>query len=123
MDVTLIPVPKAAGDEFALGGGYCLIGRARDCDLQLASCLVSRHHAELFTEDDSLRLRDLNSLNGTFVNGEQLVNECVLVDGDVVAFGMAAFEVRIVRRLGDCTPRGPAGAPVADRSAAPVTSQ
>jgi hypothetical protein len=96
MDVTLIPVPKLPGDEeFSIHGEHCLIGRGDDCDFRLANRMVSRRHAELYTDDDSLRLRDLDSSNGTFVNGEEIDNECVLHDGDVVAFGMASFEVRI----------------------------
>jgi len=51
----------------------CLIGRARDCTIQLQrepGCLdVSRHHCVLEIEPSGVRVRDLGSLNGTFVNG------------------------------------------------------
>jgi S1-C subfamily serine protease/pSer/pThr/pTyr-binding forkhead associated (FHA) protein len=48
---------------------------------------VSARHAEVRVVDDQATLRDLNSTNGTFVNGERLVGEHLLADGDVIAFG------------------------------------
>jgi len=70
-----------------------MVGRGHDCDLKLAHGTASRHHAELIADEDRLRLRDLASLNGTYVNGERISGECVLNDGDVVAFGMPSFRV------------------------------
>ena len=56
--------------------GYtrCLIGRAEDCDIQLPTDFlhadISRHHCVLEVEPPHIWVRDLGSLNGTFVNGE-----------------------------------------------------
>lgn len=51
----------------------CVIGRARDCTLRLprepGDLDISRHHCVLETASSGVRLRDLGSLNGTFVNG------------------------------------------------------
>lgn len=47
----------------------CLIGRAADCDLPLDDTRVSRHHARLEPHGGSWRLSDLESKNGTFVDG------------------------------------------------------
>jgi ABC transport system ATP-binding/permease protein len=62
------------------------IGRA-DSDIVLAQPLVSRHHAELRWEHGRHVLRDLDSANGTFVNGEKLHAARVLAPGDVVQIG------------------------------------
>lgn len=98
MIVKLIPLPAVSGEEHSVLVGRCLIGRGDDCDMRLDDHTVSRRHAELFSDDGhSLRLRDLESRNGTLVNRDELTGECALEDGDVVAFGMSSFEVRIDR--------------------------
>jgi hypothetical protein len=48
------------------------IGRSRDSDLTVAHPMVSRRHCEIFEADGALHVRDLGSLNGTFVNGERV---------------------------------------------------
>lgn len=48
------------------------IGRSRDCDLTVAHPMVSRNHCEIFESDGKLMVRDLGSLNGTFVDGERV---------------------------------------------------
>lgn len=56
--------------------GQCLVGRAEDCDLRLPSDFahsdVSRHHCLFEVDPPSIRVRDLGSRNGTFVNGEMI---------------------------------------------------
>jgi len=54
----------------------CLIGRARDCTIQLqrepGQLDISRHHCVLEIEPSRVQVRDLGSLNGTFVNGRMI---------------------------------------------------
>ncbi|MEX2326992.1 MAG: FHA domain-containing protein [Pseudomonadales bacterium] len=68
------------------------IGRALECDISILEPALSRKHAELELTDDGLLIRDLGSVNGTFVNGEK-VDEVALNDGDVLAFGKIKFIV------------------------------
>lgn len=68
------------------------IGRALECDISILEPALSRKHAELELTDDGLLIRDLGSVNGTFVNGEK-VDEVSLNDGDVLAFGRIKFIV------------------------------
>jgi len=62
------------------------IGRGSDNHIQLADELVSRHHAEILPEGDGFVLRDTESANGTFVNGQR-IQEATLSPGDTVKIG------------------------------------
>jgi EAL domain-containing protein (putative c-di-GMP-specific phosphodiesterase class I) len=68
------------------------IGRRTGLELSLPSDLVSKEHAELSVEGARLRVRDLGSTNGTFVNRER-VSEATLRAGDILHF--AHFEFRV----------------------------
>ena len=63
-----------------------VIGRSRDCDIQLADANVSRRHAELRQEGASYWIVDLGSTNGTEVNGKR-VERAKLRDGDKITLG------------------------------------
>jgi EAL domain-containing protein (putative c-di-GMP-specific phosphodiesterase class I) len=70
------------------------IGRSNGLQLVLQSACVSKAHAEIYTDGLALRVRDLGSRNGTFVNREP-VAEAPLHDGDVLHVG--DFELRVTR--------------------------
>lgn len=73
--------------------GKFLIGREQDCQLRPNSELVSRHHCVFSTDEFGLRVRDLGSTNGTFVNGQRIEKQVELKAGDRVAIGTLNFEV------------------------------
>src|SRR4051794_38847533 len=60
-----------------------LIGRSRSADLTIYSHKVSKEHAVIAQESEQYLIRDLNSTNGTFVNGKH-IDEVPLVDGDII---------------------------------------
>ena len=67
--------------------------RASDCDLILEHPEVSRHHAELLRIDGvSYELRDLDSTNGTLVNGVR-VGSRLVGDGDEICLGSLPFNL------------------------------
>jgi ABC transport system ATP-binding/permease protein len=68
------------------------IGRAQDNDVVIADLGVSRHHAELRRVGDRYQMVDLNSHNGTFVNGQR-INTAPLSEGDVVGIGPSMFRL------------------------------
>jgi hypothetical protein len=70
-----------------------LIGREQDCHLRPNSELVSRHHCVFAVDDFSVRLRDLGSTNGTFVNDHRVRGEVVLNTGDRIRVGKLDFEL------------------------------
>lgn len=73
------------------------IGRSPSCQLFLDSRSVSQKHAEVRSWRDGIRLVDLGSANGTFVNGERIEKPRRLAEGDVVRF--ADWEFRLVARV------------------------
>ena len=75
-----------AGESFEAIGDRALIGRSPECDVFLDDVTVSRRHAELVKEGASHTIRDLGSLNGTFVNRRRIEN-AVLEDDDEVQIG------------------------------------
>ncbi len=72
-----------------------MIGRARDCDYVLDYSAISRQHARLTSDQQSVYLEDLDSTNGTFVNGRRLVAGEVyrLRAGDEISFGKVCLWV------------------------------
>src|SRR5258708_4207616 len=84
---------KQQGKTIPLHVRQFLIGREQDCHLRPNSDLVSRHHCVFTLDDFALRLRDLGSTNGTFVNGERIQGQVVLKPGDHVAVGKLSFEI------------------------------
>ena len=87
LDELVIVTGSAAGSRFELVKEITSVGRHEESDLLLDDVSVSRHHA-LFTRTASGRvtLRDLNSLNGTYVNGTR-VEETTLHSADEVQIG------------------------------------
>jgi FHA domain len=69
-----------------------LVGRSRRCDIVLDDPGVSRRHARLVFRDGSWVLQDLQSTNGTTVNGVQ-VGRCQLRPGDSLTLGTACLRV------------------------------
>lgn len=70
-----------------------LVGRRAGLALSLPCQSVSKMHAELLPIDDILRVRDLSSTNGTFVNGFKISAESVVQAGDLLQFGNVIFQV------------------------------
>lgn len=73
-----------------------VLGRSEESDLQIPLATVSRKHAEIVMDelDNSVRLRDRGSSNGTYVN-DQRVTEVTLSPGDVIKIGPVVFTVQI----------------------------
>ncbi|MEO8553504.1 MAG: FHA domain-containing protein, partial [Kofleriaceae bacterium] len=67
--------------------GIVTIGRAPEVELRLDHSSVSRKHARIVVEPDGIEITDLDSHNGTRVNGAAVRGARALVDGDVVAVG------------------------------------
>ncbi|MFL7837602.1 MAG: FHA domain-containing protein [Candidatus Promineifilaceae bacterium] len=75
------------GSEYILQEDETTIGRSANNSIVLPSPEISRRHAHLWLDGDSILLEDLGSTNGTFVNNARLYNQVLLYDGDEVQFG------------------------------------
>ena len=73
------------------------VGRRSDVSLQLHSPAVSGRHAEFVEENGSLKLRDLDSTNGTFLNGGRFRGEVAVSEGDLVQFADLVFRIAQAR--------------------------
>lgn len=74
--------------------GDFVVGRSRRCDLRIMSASVSRMHCHLrLNEDGALRVADMNSLTGTFVNDRRVDGVTILNDGDILRIGPARVQV------------------------------
>lgn len=74
------------GTRYALTGDEVSVGRVPDNDIQLDDVTVSRQHAMLVRQGSAWLVRDLGSLNGTYVNNQR-VDESPVRHGDDVQIG------------------------------------
>jgi len=74
------------GTRYMLEGDQVTVGRVPDNDIQLDDFTVSRQHAVLVRQGDAWLVRDLGSLNGTYINSRR-VDESVVQHGDEVQVG------------------------------------
>jgi type II secretory pathway predicted ATPase ExeA len=89
LDGRLLKVVDLAGSRSRI-----LIGRAQDCELNLNSKFVSRHHAFILRTEGRIVIEDLHSSNGVFINSRK-VGRSELRPGDTVAIG--DFRLRLKR--------------------------
>src|SRR5256885_15704807 len=91
MDAKLVVV---AGDAPAQQYELSLptvIGRSRSVGVVVPNPLVSRQHCELFESQGLLMVRDLGSLNGTFVGDMRIAQEAALEPGELLTIGSVTF--------------------------------
>ena len=78
------------GDTRVLNERRLVMGRSKECDVQVADSNVSRRHAELRQEGSTWWVVDLDSTNGTEVNGKR-VPRAKLSPGDTIMLGETAL--------------------------------
>lgn len=73
--------------RFALSEGQNIVGRDPDADIHIEHGSVSRLHARISVQGDTVVLEDLQSRNGTFVGGRRIESSVELRDGDIIGLG------------------------------------
>ena len=89
--------------EYTFPRGRAIIGRSRDNEIYIKSKFVSRHHAQLVSDDNGCVIEDLNSTNGVFL-GEKQVKKYRLRDGDKISVGvheLAYHDLRLDQQASD----------------------
>jgi hypothetical protein len=71
-----------------------IIGRGKDATFTIKHPLLSRKHCEVFEENGSVQVRDLASLNGTFVNGSRVDSILAVDSGSELKLGAVVMEVQ-----------------------------
>lgn len=105
-----------SGRTHELTADRTTIGRLEDNTFPLTEPSISSHHCEVLLKGDTVTVRDLNSTNGTFINGEK-VTEAVLKPGQTLRLGQ--IELRLES---DAAP-APAGAAAAPPPPASTSAQ
>ena len=117
MTLALVTFGKSgARKEFPIEKGTTVIGRRIDADLRIPLNNISRAHCEILVNGEKITLRDLDSSNGTFLNGEQ-ISEMSLKAGDQIKLGPVVFTVQIDGEPKDIAPPTPASAKASPRKA------
>ena len=75
------------------------IGREGGADIVLDDELVSRRHVRVSPENSGAVVEDLGSLNGSFVNGDEIHSPTRLGAGDQLLVGVTVFELRTARQI------------------------
>ncbi|MCO4761942.1 MAG: FHA domain-containing protein [Myxococcales bacterium] len=83
--------------------GELIVGRSTSCDVFIPDRRMSRRHARFYSEGRSLFVEDLESHNGTYVNGKR-VARMQLFTSDVVRVGTSQFEVTAREAIEDSAP-------------------
>lgn len=72
-------------------GDSITIGRSSKCDIKIKDKFVSKVHLRIYQEDGLYFLEDLDSANGTFLNGEEVNDIIELRNGDKIGVGLIQF--------------------------------
>jgi hypothetical protein len=80
--------------RFDLIGGLS-IGRSKEADVRIDDRYASSIHARVFSREGRFFVEDMNSTNGTLLNGATLQGEAELIDGDTVQIGDTVFRLEV----------------------------
>ncbi len=83
-------LPFKMKDHYSIGKSITL-GRQGDNDIILKDPFVSKHHFQIVEDEDEFFLEDLNSANGSYLNGEKVQDAIKLKNGDKLTIGNIEF--------------------------------
>jgi diguanylate cyclase (GGDEF)-like protein len=89
------------GETYILERGYAVVGRGGDADFRIPDPSLSRAHARFDRDGDTLSVTDLDSRNGTAVEGQRVSSRVVLKNGDLITLGQVRlrFSLEDAREL------------------------
>jgi hypothetical protein len=87
--VLLVREGESAGQRYVMHEESVVIGRSAESDFILPERQISREHVRIWREDDAYYIEDLNSKNGTWLNGVPLGGKARLKDGDEIQVALA----------------------------------
>jgi len=116
-----------AGRTHDLTTDRTTVGRVEDNTFQIAEASVSSHHCEVLLKDRQVRIKDLNSTNGTFIDGNQ-ITEGVLKPGQLLRLGKVELKLEgetpadVKKSPVDATVVMPKGVSLGELGKGPITS-
>jgi pSer/pThr/pTyr-binding forkhead associated (FHA) protein len=87
--VLIVREGQLAGQRWTVDADEFVIGRGSDCQIMLPERQVSRYHAKILHENSGYILEDLDSKNGTHLNGIQVKGKAPIRDGDEIQIALA----------------------------------
>jgi len=109
MEANLVLLKKDGSQKTVpLPSSVTVIGRRHGCDLLIQLPTISRRHCEISQNGEFLKVRDLDSTWGTFVNGQRVKGEKAIKAGDSVRIGPLTFVCQIGGKPEKITPPRPA---------------
>ena len=93
MHILEVKSGKYKGKRLKLTDKEVLIGRDEDCGIRIGSSEVSRHHCALVPRDAGVLVRDIESRNGTFIDGVPIHGEQLLMPGATLTVGPMTFQL------------------------------
>jgi DNA-binding winged helix-turn-helix (wHTH) protein len=87
--ILIIQDENQPAQHWSMSKDSLILGRGEECDIVLAERQISRQHIRIYKERDVYHIQDLDSKNGTWVNGQQLKGTRELQDGDEVHVALA----------------------------------
>lgn len=95
MDINLLLLKKDGSfKKVPVTSDITVLGRRKACDLRIPIDSISRKHCRLVKENDIIKVRDLNSRNGTIING-RTIEEMPVKQGDILTLGPLTFVLQI----------------------------
>jgi DNA-binding response OmpR family regulator len=88
--------PAVSPPESVVGDDGLTLGRGTACHIVVPSPVVSRLHAQIERAGARFQLRDLGSVNGTYVNGNRVHATCLLNNYDLIGLGEASAQLTFV---------------------------
>lgn len=120
MDANLVLFKKDGSHKaFSLPSELTVIGRRHDCDLCIPLMVVSRRHCQLNQNNETVKIRDLDSQIGTFVNGKR-ISDATIQAGDYITIGPLTFLLQIDGEPKEIKPPQPAKPKATPKKGAPA---
>jgi serine/threonine protein kinase len=94
---SVLLIADKSGKRVRLFNEINVIGRAAECDIVIRASDISKRHCQIILESDRVLIEDLQSVNGTLLNGEP-IQLSELLDGDQLTIGEHVFHVRMKNR-------------------------
>ena len=98
MDETAVYV-RVRGDVVRVAGRSAVVGRSRNCDVQIDEQGVSRRHCEVLLSEEGVTVRDLGSSHGTWINAKRVTGHERLGDGVLVSLGTRGPHFEVINAI------------------------